>query len=64
MSWIDIAIPGGVGLLLILRPESMFIGAKVEPDEKRIRLLRRCGIGLTAIAAMFLLVKLIDPLMR
>ena len=40
MSWIDIAIPGAVGLLLILWPESMFIGSKVAPDDKRFRLLK------------------------
>jgi len=64
MSWIDIAIPGVVGLILIFRPESMFIGAKVEPDAKRIRLLKKCGVGLVAIAGIFLIVTLIDPLMR
>jgi len=64
MSWIDISIPGVVGLILMIWPQSMFIGAKVEPDAKRIRLLKKCGIGLVAIAGVFLIVKLIDPLMR
>jgi len=64
MSWIDIAIPGVVGFILMIWPASMFIGAKVEPDEKRIRLLKKCGIALLAIAGVFLIVKLIDPIMR
>ncbi|MDH3256099.1 MAG: hypothetical protein OEM27_00615 [Nitrospinota bacterium] len=64
MSWIDIAIPGVIGLILYLWPQSMFIGAKVEPDEKRIRLLKQCGVGLLVIAGVFLMVKLIDPMIR
>jgi len=64
MSWIDIAIPGVVGLILMLWPQSMFVGAKVEPDKKRIRLLKKCGVGLLVIAGAFLIVKLIDPMMR
>jgi len=59
MSWIDIAIPGVVGLILMIWPQSMFIGAKVEPDEKRIRLLKKCGVGLLCIAGVFLIVKLV-----
>ena len=64
MSWIDIAIPGVVGLILMIWPQSMFIGARVSPDEKRIRLLKKCGMALLGIAGVFLVVKLIDPLMR
>jgi hypothetical protein len=40
-------------------PQSTFIGAKVAPDEKRIRLLKKCGVGLIVIAAVFLLIKLV-----
>ncbi len=59
MSWIDIAIPGLVGLVLIIWPQSMFFGARVSPNEKRIRLLKQCGVGLLLVAALFLLIKLV-----
>ena len=60
MSWIDIAIPGIVGLILMIRPQSMFIGARVSPDETKIRRLRKFGVALLLIAAVFLLIKLVE----
>ena len=59
MSWIDIAIPGVAGLILIIWPASMFFGARVSPDETKILRLRKFGVALLLIAAVFLLIKIV-----
>lgn len=56
MSWIDAAIPGFFGLLLVVRPQFVFLGSKVEPDEAKLRLMRRLGWGLLVIAGIMLFV--------
>ena len=53
MSLIDIAIPAMVGLLLIAWPRFVFLGSKVTPDAKKIRLMRVSGIVLLVIAGLF-----------
>jgi hypothetical protein len=59
MSFIDVAIPGIVGLLLLGWPESMFYGSRVTPDQKKIRILRSLGVLLFLVAAIYLVIKLI-----
>ncbi len=58
MSFIDVAIPGIIGLLLLVWPQSMFLGARVSPDAKKIRLLRGIGILLLLVAVGYLVIKL------
>jgi len=53
LSVIDIAIPAVVGLLLVARPRFVFLGSKVTPDAKKIRLMRVFGAVLLVIAALF-----------
>ena len=58
MSFIDAAIPGIVGLVLLIWPQSMFVGAQVSPDAKKVRLLRGAGALLLFVAAVYLVVRL------
>lgn len=61
MSFIDVAIPGVVGLLLVVWPQAMFVGSRVVPDAKKLRLLRAAGAALLLAAAIYLLIKLAGP---
>ena len=58
MSWIEVAIPAVIGLILSLRPSVMFVGSRVSPTEQKLRLLRRLGMLLLLVAAVFLMIKL------
>lgn len=58
MSFIDVAIPGILGLLLLVWPQSMFAGARVSPDTKKVRLLRTAGALLLVVAAVYLVIRL------
>ena len=58
MSYIDVAIPAIVGLMLLLSPQS-FLAKSGTPDQKRIRLLRNSGIVLLLVAALYLTIKVL-----
>jgi hypothetical protein len=51
VGYIDVVIPGVIGLLLLAWPRSVFLGSRVEPDAKKLRLIRKAGIALVLIAA-------------
>ena len=59
MSFIDVAIPGIIGLVLFLWPQSMFIWSQVKLGPKEIRLLRFMGVVLVLIAVIYLVSKLV-----
>jgi hypothetical protein len=56
MSLIDVAIPGILGLVLLLWPQVMFFGAQASSDPKKLRLLRGLGVVLLLVAAVYLVV--------
>jgi hypothetical protein len=58
MSFIDVAIPGILGLILLAWPQTMFYGSRAVPTEQKIRFFRRCGLGLLAVASLYLFIKL------
>lgn len=58
MSFLDAAIPGIIGLVLLIWPQSMFVGARVSPDAKKIRLLRGAGALLLLVATVYLVIRL------
>lgn len=58
MSFIDVAIPGIIGLVLLIWPQTMLAGARVSPDAKKIRLLRSAGAILILVAAVYLVMRL------
>jgi hypothetical protein len=60
MSFIDVAIPGIIGFVLLIWPQSMFVGSRVTPDPKKIRLLRSMGVVLLLVAAIYLVIKLVS----
>ena len=60
MSLIDAIIPGVFGVLLVIWPHSVFIGSKVTPDAKKLKLMRRLGGGLCGIATILFVVWMID----
>jgi hypothetical protein len=59
MSFVDVAIPGIVGFVLLLWPQVMFAGSKATPDAGRIRTMRIAGSLLLVAAAIYLAVKLV-----
>ena len=59
MSYIDVAIPGVIGLVALVRPQVVFYGSKATPDEKKVRLIRGIGIVLLIAAGIYLAVKLV-----
>ena len=58
MSFIDVAIPAIIGLVALVRPQIMFYGGRVPPNEKTIRLIRGAGVVLLAAALIYLGIKL------
>ena len=59
MSFVDMAIPGIVGFVLLIWPQSVFVGSRATPDPKKIRLLRSAGAVFLLVAAIYLAVKLV-----
>ena len=57
MSFIDVAIPAIIGLVALVRPQIMFYGSRVTPNEKKIRLIRGVGVILLAAALIYLGIK-------
>jgi len=60
MSFIDVAIPGIIGLVLLIWPQSMFVGSRVTPDPKKLRLLRSLGVVLLLVALIYFVIKLVS----
>ena len=58
MSFIDVAIPAVIGLVLLIRPQIMFSGSRATPNEKMIRVIRGVGLILPAAALIYLSIKL------
>lgn len=59
MSFVDVAIPGIVGLVLLVWPQAMFAGSRVTPDAGKIRIMRIAGTLLLVAAAIYLALKLV-----
>jgi hypothetical protein len=59
MSFVDVAIPGIIGFVLLIWPQSMFVGSRVTPDPKKLRLLRSIGAVLLLVAVIYLAIKLV-----
>jgi hypothetical protein len=59
MSYIDVAVPGVIGLVALVRPQVAFYGSKATPDEKKVRLIRGIGIVLLIVAGIYLGIKLV-----
>lgn len=58
MSFTDVAIPGIVGIVLLVWPQAMFAGSKVTADARKLRTLRISGGLLLVAAAIYLAMKL------
>ena len=59
MSYVDVAIPGLIGLSAALWPQVMFWGSKATPDPKKIRLIRTGGIVLVVVALGYLAIRFV-----
>jgi uncharacterized protein YjeT (DUF2065 family) len=57
MSFLDVLIPGIIGLLLLTSPR-LFTKAEGEKFEKAKGTLRKIGFGLIGVAILYLIVKL------
>lgn len=53
MSVLDAAIPGAIGLILLVWPEAMFLGSSFNADAKKIRMLRGLGALLLGVAVIY-----------
>jgi hypothetical protein len=58
MSFIDVAIPAIVGLVMLVWPNIAFYGSRATADEKKIRLIRRLGAALLVVAIIYLGIRL------
>ena len=58
MTYIDLLIPALAGLLLLVWPQTMFMGSKAKPDAKKLMMLRGLGVVLLLVAAVYLVIKL------
>lgn len=58
MSFVDVAIPGFIGLVLLMWPQVMFAGSKVTPDAAKMRTMRVVGVLLLVASAIYLAVRL------
>ena len=59
MGWIDVAIPGGIGLLLLAAP-GLFTkpSGDTEKDASKAIKFRGIGVLLLIVASVYLLIKL------
>ena len=53
MSYVDVAIPGLIGLVMVVWPRSIFVGSRVTPDPKKVRLIRGLGAVLLLVAIIY-----------
>ena len=58
MLFINVVIPGIIGLVLLLWPQSIFTGSRAIPDQKEIWLLRCMGVVLASVAVVNVVSKL------
>jgi len=58
MTYIDLVIPAVAGLLLLVWPQSMFMGSRIKPDARKILWLRSLGMVLLLVAVVYLVIKL------
>ena len=58
MLLINVGIPGIIGLVLLLWPQSIFIGSRAIPDPKEVWLLRCMGVVLVFVAVVNVVSKL------
>jgi hypothetical protein len=61
VGWVDVAIPGLIGLVFAVRPQAMF-RASGEPsvDATRFRRMRHAGFALIAVAVGYVLIKIVE----
>lgn len=57
MSFIDVGIPGVIGLILLIRPQVMF--GEAAPGPGKVRALRIVGALLTLVAGIYLSIKVV-----
>ncbi len=53
MSVLDAAIPGAIGLILLVWPEALFLGSSLNADPRKIRVLRGVGALLLSVAVTY-----------
>lgn len=56
MTLFDVVIPGSIGLLLFIWPNSMFLGARVVLGKQEAQLLRLMGLVLIVMAVVYLVI--------
>jgi hypothetical protein len=59
MSFIDVAIPAILGIVVLLWPEVLFVGSRAAPTEQKLRWIRYAGIALLSVAALYLVIKIV-----
>jgi hypothetical protein len=59
MSFIDVAIPAIIGIVVLLWPKVLFVGSRAAPTEQKLRWIRYAGIALLFVAALYLVIKLV-----
>jgi len=59
MSFIDVAIPAIISIVVLRWPKVLFVGSRATPTEQKLRWIRYLGTALLFVAALYLVIKLI-----
>jgi len=59
MSFIDVAIPAIISIVVLRWPKVLFVGSRATPTEQKLRWIRYLGTSLLFVAALYLVIKLI-----
>lgn len=57
MTYIDVAIPGAIGLLMVLAP-SLFVARTSNAYQDKIDKIRKYGVLLVGVAVLYLVITL------
>jgi len=58
MSFIDVAIPAIISIVVLRWPKVLFVGSRATPTEQKLRWIRYAGTALLFVAALYLVIKL------
>lgn len=59
MSFIDVAIPAIIGIVVLLWPKVLFVGSRATATEQKLRWIRYAGIALLSVAAVYLVIQFV-----
>ena len=58
MSFVEATIPGVIGFIATLWPQVFFVGSNATATPQKLRWIRRAGVILLSVAALYLTISL------